>query len=123
MGLGIGRKMSLKGHPVRARLRILRQQPGDGRIASVRRDQEPGLDGFVTGGDFPTCTVLNPEHRIPEFDLGSRRNGMFYQGIDQNLFSEFRALPWFRLEAQIESSALPNRGTRPIAIWQRANVQ
>src|SRR5580692_1749680 len=85
MGFGICQKMSLESDAVRARLRIFRQQPGDGRIASIGCDEEFGLDGFVPGGDLPTRTVLNLEHRIPESYLGARRDGVFYQDVIEKL--------------------------------------
>ena len=73
--------MSLKSYPVRARFGVFREQPCHRRITSVGRDEKPGLDHFVIGGDFPTRTVLNLEHRIPEAGLGSGRDGMGDQSI------------------------------------------
>jgi hypothetical protein len=92
MGLSIGPKMRLKGHTVRARLRKFRQQSCDRRIASIRRQEEPCADRFFIGGHCPARTVLNLEHRIPEPDLGSCRNGMIYQSVIK-MFSADPAFP------------------------------
>ena len=47
------------------------------------------MDHFVIGGDFPTRTVLNLEHRVPKADLGSRRDGM----CDQSIIEKFSTDP------------------------------
>ena len=93
MGLAIGRKMSLKANPVGARLWIFRQQPGDGRISSIRRDKELRLDRLVVGGDLPARTVFNLQDRIPESDLGSRRDGMFDQGVIEKFSTDSALSP------------------------------
>src|SRR5271157_1845317 len=71
MGLSISRKMGLKTNAIRVRFRVIRQEPGDRRIASVRGNEEPGLHGFVFGGDLPGRTAPNLQHRFSESNLGS----------------------------------------------------
>jgi hypothetical protein len=71
MWLGIGRKMGLKTNAICVRFWVIRQQPGDRRIATVSGNEERGLHGFVFGGDLPGRTVPNPEHRFSESDLGT----------------------------------------------------
>ena len=107
MGLGIGRKMSLKANPVRARLRVFPQQPGDGRVASIRGDEESRLDRFVIGGDLPTGAVLNLEHRITESDLGSGRDGMSDQGIIEMFSTDPTLSPGF--VRKLESNRAPRQ--------------
>ena len=118
MGFCIAPKMSLKSYPVRARFGVFREQSGHRRIASIGRDKKPGLDHFVIGGDFPTRTVLNLEHRVPESDLGSRRDGMGDQSVIEKFSTDPSLSPGFIREAQIESGVLSDQGTRPSAIWQ-----
>src|SRR5271167_4771912 len=95
MGFCIAEKMSLKSYPVRVRFGVIREQSGHRRIASVGRDEKPGLDHFVIGGDSPTRTVLNLKHGIPEADLGPRRDGMGDQSVIEKFSTDPSLSPGF----------------------------